>query len=57
VDSFGQRIAINVSNILAEEAYFGKNIDPAAGSYYIEQLTEKMLETIWRNFQKILQKA
>lgn len=52
VDSFGQRIAINVSNILAEEAYFGKNIDPAAGAYYIEQLTEKMLEAIWLGFQK-----
>ncbi len=54
VDSFGQRIAINVSNILAEEAYFGKNIDPAAGAYYIEQLTEKMLEAIWSGFRKMV---
>ncbi|MCS7019215.1 MAG: methylmalonyl-CoA mutase family protein [Cytophagales bacterium] len=57
VDSFGQRIAINVSNILAEEAYFGKQIDPAAGSYYIEQLTEKMLEAIWNNFQQYMQRV
>jgi methylmalonyl-CoA mutase len=54
VDSFGQRIAINVSNILAEEAYFGKNIDPAAGAYYIEQLTEKMLEAIWQRFREMV---
>lgn len=55
VDGFGQRIAVNISNILAEEAYFGKSIDPAAGAYYIEQFTEKMLAAIWEKFREKVQ--
>src|SRR5690554_145200 len=39
---FSKRMARNISNILKEEAYFDKVIDPAAGSYYIENLTDRL---------------
>ena len=38
-DEFSERIARNQQLILKEEAYFDKVADPAAGSYYIENLT------------------
>ena len=38
-DEFSERIASNQQLILKEEAYFDKVADPAAGSYYIENLT------------------
>lgn len=37
-DDFSKRMARNISNILKEECYFDKVIDPAAGSYYMENL-------------------
>jgi methylmalonyl-CoA mutase len=38
-ETFGKRIARNVSAILREESYLDKVNDPSAGSYYIEHLT------------------
>ncbi|PAU95124.1 methylmalonyl-CoA mutase small subunit [Aliifodinibius salipaludis] len=52
-DEFSQRIARNQQLILSEEAYFNKVEDPAAGSYYIETLTEEIAEKAWENFQDI----
>lgn len=52
-DDFGQRIARNISLILKEEAYFNKTVDPSAGSYYIEYLTNKLSENAWEIFQSI----
>lgn len=49
-NSFSTRIARNVSLILKEEAYFDKVSDPAAGSYYIESLTNLMVEKAWEQF-------
>ncbi|WP_291789317.1 methylmalonyl-CoA mutase family protein, partial [Cecembia sp.] len=40
---FSQRMARNVSNIIKEESYFDKVLDPVAGSYFIENLSESML--------------
>src|SRR5690606_31591717 len=37
---FSKRMARNISSILKEECYFDKVIDPAAGSYYIENLVD-----------------
>ncbi|HAN78767.1 MAG TPA: methylmalonyl-CoA mutase small subunit, partial [Bacteroidales bacterium] len=37
-NEFSRRIARNIQNILKEEAYLDKIVDPAAGSYYIENL-------------------
>jgi methylmalonyl-CoA mutase len=52
-NSFSSRIARNIHHIIAEEAHFGKVDDPAAGSYYVEQLTEEIAQKSWEFFQLI----
>ncbi|MCK4979795.1 MAG: hypothetical protein KAS62_05330, partial [Candidatus Delongbacteria bacterium] len=52
-DSFSMRIARNTELILGEEAHFDKYIDPAAGSYYIEKLTDSISQEAWKLFQEI----
>jgi methylmalonyl-CoA mutase len=47
---FSERIARNQQLILKEEAYFDKVIDPAAGSYYIENLTGMITDKAWKLF-------
>ncbi len=44
------RLHRNVSNILREESFLGKVLDPVAGAYYLEGLTHKMLREIWTKF-------
>jgi len=51
-DEFSHRIALNVSNLLKEEAYFDKVADPVAGSYYIETITAKLAERILQLFKE-----
>ena len=43
-DNFSERIARNQQLLLKEESHFDKVIDPAAGSYYIEHLTNALAE-------------
>ena len=50
---FADRIARNQQLILKEEAHFDKVADPAAGSYYIENLTESLAVAAWDLFNKI----
>lgn len=50
-DEFSRRISRNVQVILKEESYFGKVVDPAAGSYYLENLTNSISEQAWLLFQ------
>jgi len=52
-DEFSERIARNQQLILKEEAYFDKVADPAAGSYYIENLTNLIAENAWKLFLEI----
>ncbi len=55
--SFSKRIARNISNILREEAYLDKVVDPAAGSYYVENLTGKIANNSWELFKMIEEKG
>ncbi len=48
---FSNRIARNVQSILKEESYFDKIVDPAAGSYYIENLTASIADSAWKLFK------
>ncbi len=48
-----KRIARNVSNILKEESYFDKVVDPSAGSYYIENVTNELVKSTWKLFTEI----
>jgi methylmalonyl-CoA mutase len=48
---FGRRIARNVQHLLTMESYLDKVVDPSAGSYYIETLTNKIAEAVWSRFK------
>ena len=50
---FSNRIARNVQIILKEESHFDKVVDPSAGSYFIENLTESIAEAAWALFTKV----
>ena len=50
---FQTRIARNVQHLLKMESYLDRVVDPAAGSYYIEALTEKVATAAWEKFQKL----
>ncbi|GLB51272.1 methylmalonyl-CoA mutase small subunit [Neptunitalea chrysea] len=53
VSDFSHRIALNISNLLKKEAYFDKVVDPAAGSYYLETLTESLAENALSLFKEV----
>ncbi|MFD4674159.1 methylmalonyl-CoA mutase family protein [Lentzea sp. NPDC058450] len=52
-DEFARRIARNTQNLLLEESHLGEVIDPAAGSWYVEQLTDGLAVQAWAWFQEI----
>ncbi|MFA5971848.1 MAG: methylmalonyl-CoA mutase family protein [Lentimicrobiaceae bacterium] len=56
-DEFSNRLARNQQIILKEEVYLDKVIDPAAGSYYIENLTQLIAEAAWKVFLQIEEKG
>ncbi len=53
VTPFSKRISRNVSNMLKEEAYLDKVVDPSAGSYYIENITDEMVKGAWALFTEV----
>ncbi|MFF4580687.1 methylmalonyl-CoA mutase family protein [Streptomyces sp. NPDC001373] len=52
-DAFARRIARNTSTILLEESHLARVIDPAGGSYYVEQLTDELAHAAWEFFQTV----
>ncbi|MBP6867787.1 MAG: methylmalonyl-CoA mutase small subunit [Bacteroidales bacterium] len=50
----GYRLARNIQIILREEACFDQVTDPAAGSYYIENLTDSVLNESRKVYREIL---
>ncbi|WP_263164616.1 methylmalonyl-CoA mutase small subunit [Streptomyces sp. SCSIO ZS0520] len=52
-DAFARRIARNTSSVLIEESHLARVIDPAGGSWYVEQLTRELSEAAWAWFQEI----
>lgn len=52
-DEFSERIARNQQLLLKEESHFDKVTDPAAGSYYIETLTNNIAEQAWKLFLEV----
>ncbi len=50
---FGNRVARNQQLILAYESYFNRVVDPAAGSYFVENLTEELATKAWEIFKEI----
>ncbi|MBX2891759.1 MAG: hypothetical protein KF734_12565 [Saprospiraceae bacterium] len=49
---FSRRIARNVQHLLKMEGFFDEIPDAAAGSYYIEQLTQQLAERAWASFRQ-----
>ncbi len=49
-DEFSERMARNQQLLLKEESHFDKVVDPAAGSYYIENLTTAIAQEAWKLF-------
>lgn len=52
-DEFSERIARNQQIILQEECNLTDVIDPAGGSYYVENLTRELAAKVWEFFAKI----
>ncbi|MEU1283235.1 methylmalonyl-CoA mutase family protein [Kitasatospora sp. NPDC005856] len=52
-DAFARRIARNTQAILLEESHLARVIDPAGGSWYVEQLTDELARAAWAWFQEI----
>lgn len=49
-DAFSERIARNQQFLLKEESHMDKVVDPAGGSYYVEELTVAIAQEAWKLF-------
>lgn len=56
-DEFSRRIARNMQIILQEEFGLLQPIDPAGGSWAVENLTKQLKEKIWAEFQLVESKG
>ena len=54
---FSERLARNQQLLLKEESHFDKVVDPAAGSYYIENLTTAIAAQAWKLFLDVEDKG
>ena len=54
---FSKRIARNVELLLKHESHFDQVVDPAGGSYYIENLTQSIAAEAWKLFLEIEEKG
>ena len=52
-DALALRVARNTHAVLAEESHVARVIDPAGGSWYVENLTEALAQRAWAWFQEI----
>jgi methylmalonyl-CoA mutase len=52
-DAFARRIARNIQIILQEESSLGAVLDPAGGSWYVEDFTRDLAAKAWELFQDI----
>ncbi|MCM1030284.1 MAG: methylmalonyl-CoA mutase [Bacteroides sp.] len=50
---FSARIARNTQIYIQEESTICKAVDPWAGSYYVESLTQELVEKAWAHIQEI----
>ncbi|OBH19914.1 methylmalonyl-CoA mutase family protein [Mycolicibacter sinensis] len=51
--TFSRRIARNTQLLLLEESHLGQVLDPAGGSWFVEDLTEQLAQQAWRLFQEL----
>ena len=56
-DDFSERIALNQQLLLKEECHLDKVVDPSAGSYYVEVLTNSLADVAWKLFLEVEEKG
>jgi methylmalonyl-CoA mutase len=56
-EEFARRIARNTQIILNEEAHLNQLIDPAGGSYFVENLTDVLMKKSWELFREVESKG
>jgi methylmalonyl-CoA mutase len=49
----GRRIARNTGHVLREESALGRVLDPGAGAYYLDTLTDVLARDAWARFRMI----
>lgn len=54
---FAERIARNQQLLLKEESHFGRIVDVAGGSYFLETLTKSLAEQAWKLFLDVEEKG
>jgi methylmalonyl-CoA mutase len=52
-DEFSRRVARNTHIVLREESHITRTVDPAGGSWYVENLTDSVGRKTWAIFQEI----
>ena len=56
-DTLSVRMARNLQLILKEESYTNQVVDPAAGAYAVESMTDQLIDNAWGLFMKIEEKG
>ncbi len=52
-DEASRRLARNTQIILKKEVWLDRAVDPGAGSYYVETLTDSLARTAWKLMQEV----
>ncbi|WP_428340088.1 methylmalonyl-CoA mutase small subunit [Mycobacterium sp.] len=55
--SFARRMARNIQLLLLEESHVGRILDPAGGSWFVEDLTDQLANQAWQSFQSVEQRG
>ncbi|WP_343573487.1 methylmalonyl-CoA mutase small subunit [Mycobacterium sp.] len=55
--SFARRMARNIQLLLLEESHVGRILDPAGGSWFVEDLTDQLAHQAWASFQAVEQRG
>ena len=53
-NNFSRRIALNINHLMQQESYMDRVVDPAAGSYFLEELTDRIGVKAWNIFRRNL---
>jgi methylmalonyl-CoA mutase len=56
-NSFSERIARNQQILLKKESYLDKVADPSAGAYFVEDLTNSIIEAAWKLILEVEEKG
>ena len=52
-DDFARRVARNTQTVLIEESHLARVVDPAAGAWFVESLTNRLASRAWTKFVEV----